>query len=298
MGSVVKSALPIATGAADVVEGSLLGGDAARAAEGAAETQAAAQQEALDYLKETEALPQAMREAALTQIGGMYGIGFDPATGEYTDIEPVGGFDQAQLIEQAEASPLYQSIMGGQAAGEEALARTASATGGLRGGGTASQLAGFGKDLQNEALLQSYGAEVSQYNQNLAGLQGLANLPSQATSIAGMTAGIGQTQAQGQIASANARQQAMNQLMGLGGQAGAAAISDERLKDDITKIGSTSNDHIDKYIWCWRPESGKQGYETGYLAQEVEKVYPDLVIEGSDGYKRIFKGKLEDRLNG
>lgn len=36
--------------------------------------------------------------------------------------------------------------------------------------------------------------------------------------------------------------------------------------------------------------------EDGFLAQEVEKVWPDLVIEGDDGYKRILKTEIENRL--
>ncbi len=49
--------------------------EAAKASERAAETQAEGQEQALEYLKETEALPQYYREQALTQLGGLYGLG-------------------------------------------------------------------------------------------------------------------------------------------------------------------------------------------------------------------------------
>jgi hypothetical protein len=51
------------------------GGDAADAAEKAAETQAQWQNRALDYLQETEEVPQALRQEALTTLGGLYGLG-------------------------------------------------------------------------------------------------------------------------------------------------------------------------------------------------------------------------------
>jgi len=264
---------------ADKLGAKLSGEEAADAALEAAAIQAGYQQQGLDYLKETEAIPQELRQAGLQQLGGIAGL---------AGFEQYGG--QQQLIDQAQLSPLYQSILGTGAAGEEALARTASATGGLRGGGTASQLANYNQNLQQEALLESY-------NQQLGGIQGLAGLQSAAPQISQQYGQIGQTQAQGQIAAVQAKQQAFGNIMNLGGQVGVAAISDVNLKDNIVKIGSTSNPGIQRYKWDWKPESGKTGSEEGFLAQEVEKVYPDLVITLDDGYKRIYKDKIEERLN-
>ncbi len=50
------------------------GDDAAVAAKDAAAISARGQEEALEYLKETEALPQHFRESALTRLAGLYGI--------------------------------------------------------------------------------------------------------------------------------------------------------------------------------------------------------------------------------
>lgn len=278
------------------IDDKLLGGDAADAAESAAATQAEYEQQALDYLKEVEALPQAFREGALTQLGAYYGIGIDPETGGFTQIEATRP-SQDQMITDAKASPLYSAIMSGREQGEETLARRAAATGGgLRGGATTSSLIDYNTNLSNNALMQSYGQQQQQQQQQLAGLSGLGNLQSYAPQIAQGTAGIGQTLAQGQIGAANAQQQAMGSLMGLGGQFGAAAISDRRLKTDIEQIGKTTHPSIFKYQWNWLPESGKEGAETGYIAQEVETVYPELVIEGEDGYKRILKEEIDKRL--
>ena len=265
----------------------ITGESAADATKEAAETAAAAEMERLEYLKETEALPQAFREGGLTQLGALSGFSFDPETGQATYTGDMSA--QQGLIDQSKLSPLYQSIMGGRAAGEEALARSNSAVGGLRGGSTAADLVSYNTDLQNNALLQAY-------NQQLGGIQGLAGLPSNANQIGQSMSNIGQIQAQGIQGSAQARQNAFNNLLNVGGQAGAAYLSDYRLKDNIAKTGTTGHPAIDTYSWVWKEESGKQGSDNGYIAQEVETVWPDLVIIGEDGYKRILKEELEQRL--
>src|SRR5574341_1288879 len=50
------------------------GGDAAEASRDAADTQARYQREALQYLQRSEALPMAYRDAALRQLGALYGL--------------------------------------------------------------------------------------------------------------------------------------------------------------------------------------------------------------------------------
>lgn len=252
---------------------------AARASEAAAATQAQYQDEALQYLKEAEELPQQFREGALTQLAGLAGL-------------EGGEGSQQQLIDQARMSPLYQAIMGQRQAGEEAILRNQAVTGGLRSGASIGQLTDYGQQLENQALLQSY-------NQQLGQLQGLAQLPSNVNQIAAQQSGIGQTLAQGQVAAAQARQQGgLGALIQPATQLGAAYImSDIRLKDNIKLIEPTSIDGISKYSWTWNEKSGKTGDDEGYLAQEVEQVFPELVVEGDDGYKRIHKEELEEILN-
>jgi hypothetical protein len=76
----------------------------ADAAKDAAATAAASQQEALDYLKEIEALPQALRQAALSKLGGVYGLsGIETGGG-------TGGGDLQAL--QAQKDKLTQSLKG------------------------------------------------------------------------------------------------------------------------------------------------------------------------------------------
>ena len=179
------------------VVGAYSSNQAAKAAEGAANTQAAWQTQALEYLKETEALPQEYREFALGELAGQVGYG------ERGDVA------QQEAIDRARQSPLYSAIMGGREAGEEAIIRQASATGGLRGGNLQEDLFTYSGQLQNQALLQSY-------QQQQQGLQGLAGLPSLAPAIAGQMGAIGTTQAQGQLGQAQAQQAGL----GMGVQTG------------------------------------------------------------------------------
>jgi len=257
------------------------GDDAADASREAAGTQAQYQREALDYLKEREALPQQLREGALEGLGGVYGL--EGGTG-----------NQQELIDRAISSPLYKSIMGGQEAGEDAILRNASMTGGFRSGNVQGNLYDYNTQLQNKALLDSY-------NQQLQGLAGLAGLPSNANQIAGATAGIGQTLAQGQVAGAQAQQagtqQGFGNLLGLGtlGTAAYAAgmFSDRRLKKNLEKIGEVHGHNW--YMWDWNIVANKMGLDgksEGVLADELVITNPDC-IGIKDGFMFVDYAKLK-----
>ena len=116
--------------------------DATQAPIDAANIQAQAQREALAYLKEREAVPQQFREGALKQLGGIYGL-------------EGGEGSQRETIQDAIRSPLYKSIMGGKRVGEEAIMRTAGATGGLRSGNVQGNMYDYNVQLQNKALLRT-----------------------------------------------------------------------------------------------------------------------------------------------
>lgn len=253
----------------------LTGETAASAATQGAATTAAAEQASLDSFKEANATSQAYRDAGLTKLGAL--SGFDE-TGAYT-----GDFSaQNALIEQTRSTPMFQSQL---AQGDEAIARSASAAGGLRTGGTVEDLASFESNLLNKA-----------YNQQVGNIQGLAQLPNTSLQTAQMTAAPGITTGQGQVAAGQAKTDAWGNI--ISGASSAYMMSDERMKDNINKISDTSHPEINMYEWDWRKESGKEGYETGFIAQEVEKIWPELVIDGEDGIKRINKDKIEERLNG
>jgi hypothetical protein len=169
------------------------GKSAARAATQASNVAAQGQQQALGFLQGREEIPQNALQglAAYFQVPGQ-------APG------------QAELISQAQGSPLYQAIMGQRGAGEEAILRNASATGGLRSGNTNAALSDYSMQLENRALLQAYneaqGRSDYERSLNLSGLGGLASM-SQAPNIAELMASIGNTKAMGITGAAQAREQ-------------------------------------------------------------------------------------------
>lgn len=284
------------------VAGAVIGGVAAHqsskkaadATKRAAGTSADAQMEALEYMREREAIPQEIREKTLLGLQDFYQVPDQPAS-------------QEELITQARQSPLYGAIMGTQEAGEEAILRNASATGGLRSGRSNARLSDYGMQLENQALLQSFqqAQQRDDYerNLNLQGLSGLAQLPSNANAIAQQMGNIGQTQAMGIQGAAQARQQGMQNILGntlgfanLGLQAygmrqnqndgtGAGAdggsgfwFSDVRLKDGIEFVGERGGFNF--YRWTWNEEAkalGLEGEAEGVLAHEVAETHPEAI---------------------
>lgn len=248
--------------------------DAARAASEGANLAAKGQEEALEYMKEREALPRQFSEAGLTRLAGLYGL-------------PGGEGSQADLIEQAKASPLYGAIMGTRKAGEEAILRGASATGGLRSGNVNRALYDENQRLEERALLESYG-------QQLGGLTGLAGLPSNANAIAQGIAAPSMTRAQGLISGANVKHQAAGQLTSntmdligqiFGGSGGAMAFCDARLKTNTKEIGHSNGHKL--YAWKWSDkaaELGLEGIGCGVMAHEVAEDHPQAVGVADNGY--------------
>ncbi len=169
------------------------GQTAAEATEAGARTQAEAMMRQLEYYKEINKLPQQYKGEALTRM---------------SDIA-AGGAGQTKAIEEAKASPLYAAIMGGQKAGEESILRHAGATGGLRSGNVQSNLAEFGANLSNQALLESY-------NQNLGLNRSLAGIPTNEQMIGQTMGNIGATRAAGITGAAQARQQGLQNLLNTG----------------------------------------------------------------------------------
>lgn len=156
------------------------------------------QREAFDYAKGVQQPVLDIRNQALPQLYGFY----DPSN-------PQG---QQQFIDQAKASPFYQSQI---AAGEEAVARNAAAGfgGGLRGGNINQALAQNSQNVLRNAV-----------NQQLQGLGGFAQTPINTSSVTNQLNQMGQTTAQGNIARGQAYQDAAGQSMGMLSALGSAAI--------------------------------------------------------------------------
>lgn len=148
------------------------------------QTSAQAQADAMRYLQQMDSLPSSLRDSALRGLGANY----------------LGG---GSITENAMASPLYKAAV---QQGENAVLRNASATGGLRSGSASENLA----QVNQNAL-------IAAYNDQIAGLQGLSSLPSNANTIAGYMSGAGNTIGQGQINYGN--------ILGQGQITGAQTLS-------------------------------------------------------------------------
>lgn len=261
MGSIVDDIVSVSTfGLVDTdFSGEEAGKRASDAAIAGANISAQAQREALNYLKETEALPQEFRESALQQLGGMFGV-------------PGGDVSSEQALAKIEASPVFKGLLGDQDQIAEDVLRYQAATGAGRTGATELALGEAFRKNRADALLGT-----------IQGIQGMARLPSSAPQIAQGMRDIGSTQAQGVTASAQARlaaeQAGMQNLLGLG-QLGVAAFCDPRLKSNARKIDEINGVQI--YEWDWNEaakEIGLTGKGVGPMADEVARIWPDRVRE-------------------
>jgi hypothetical protein len=85
-----------------------------------------------------------------------------------------------------------------------------------------------------------------------------------------------------------ASQSAMGGLFGLAGSLGSAAImSDMRVKQDISRVGTLDNGlPVYSYRYKWGGP-----IHIGLMAQDVEQVNPDAVVGGVGGYKAVDYGR-------
>jgi hypothetical protein len=86
----------------------------------------------------------------------------------------------------------------------------------------------------------------------------------------------------------NARQAGLNNILGAGAQLGSAAFmfSDRRLKSRIRRVG-THHTGVGIYSFTM------MGFEQrGVIAQEVQRVRPDLVKRHASGYLTVDYGGL------
>ena len=78
---------------------------------------------------------------------------------------------------------------------------------------------------------------------------------------------------------------------------GAFMSSDERLKEDITKIGKLESG-LNLYRWSWNDKAKAMGINAetnmtvGVIAQEALEVIPEAVMKFDDGYYRVDYSKV------
>ena len=157
---------------------------------------------------------------------------------------------------------------------------------------------------------QAYNQAQTNYNMPLNTLSALrtgaqvqnptfVNAPQQATTAGADVLGatqMGYNAQMGNFNSGVAQQANFNSgLMGLGG-AGIVAASDIRMKENIEPIG-IANNGLTVYRYEYKDEFkdhelAGRGVHYGYMAQEVEQVFPYAVKTLDDGYKVVDYGLL------
>lgn len=248
---------PAGAAIGSAVGGLISGGEAQSAAQQAANQATDAENRALNYLMATERLPQELREGALKNLGGLYGL---------------GGMNPDEALGKITGSAAYKNVLGSRAAGEEAILRNAAATGGLRSGNVQDALAGYNIELQQEA-----------FNQGLAGLTGLAGLNTNTAGIASQMSNVGKTAAQGTLGVGQTQQDTLGGLIGAGANiyglgAKQGWWSDARLKENVKPAGTKNG--LPWYTWEWSKEAeelGLFGNDEGVMAHEIAELKPEAV---------------------
>lgn len=149
--------------------------------------------------------------------------------------------------------------------------------------------AGFQNQRRQQQIaeeMQRRGFSLNEINAILTGQQvGMPSMPgfSTAQRSEGVQAlNAAQLTGQANLDAYNAQnQQTQGMLSGIAG--GAMMFSDRRLKTDIEPLGFDDNGlRRYRFSYVWEPEKKY----VGYMADEVEKLYPDCVIE-MHGYKMV-----------
>jgi hypothetical protein len=232
---------------------------------------------------------------------------------------PTTGFNPSQSYQDAYMQRLQPQIQQGREAlstqlansgipvGSEAYRRAMMAQGQKENDLLAAATTqGFGvgqqarqSALQEQAYLRNEPLNTLNAVRSGAQVQGpsFVNSAQQATTAGPDLLGAQQMGYNAQLAASNAQNAANNAMTsGLFSLGGAALMSDIRTKENIEVIGVAENG-LTVYKYEYRPEfkdhelAGK-GVHYGYMAQEVEQVYPYAVKTLNDGYKVVDYGLL------
>lgn len=241
---------------------------------------------------------------------GFSGVGSEPEIVGYQQSSPQMGLD-AFLN-----STGYQFELG---EGQKAVDRSAAARGGALSGRAIKEAQRYSQGLAS--------TRVGDYLNRLAAMAGLGQTATStaggygmqtAGNVGGLLQSSGAARGSGYINAGNAWGDALGSLgqiygdyqqsqqyaqpsSGGGGSASdytgsaysdwasSTGYSDERLKTDIEPIGQDGQ--FVRFAWTWNKLgeiiTGKKGRDQGYIAQQVEQIAPEFVIEAPDGFKQV-----------
>lgn len=272
----------------------LTGSTQAKAAAEGAAAQSAASREALSLLR-SDLDP--FRQLGVDQIGGAAALASDrgaqnellQSSPEFQQLQSLSTDPNAQLS-FLQDNPLFSSL---RDQSRKDIFANQAAQGKLSGSGTEellqSRFLQIGNDLINQQIGRTQGALGARedvINQQLNRQLPLLNIGQASAAQVGagsseLLTGIGNAQAAGGIAGANAQAAGAQNVAGLG-IAALSAFSDIRLKEGVRVIGE-HNGH-DVISWTWNSKAndlGLTGGGTGHRAQDIQKTHPHLIHENS-----------------
>jgi hypothetical protein len=250
----------------DIV-GGLTGSTAAKAATQAAGVQSAASDKAIDFQR--EALD---KQLALTKPYT------DLGASNTTKLQDLINDPQKQL-DYVQNNPFFNALA---TKAQTGILNNAATKGKLGSGGTQEALQNSLLLLGNDLLQQQIGNTQNLVTIGSNAATGQAStIGNNADNVGNLTLASGQAQANGLIGAANAKTSAFQNLLNTGAQAAIAAC-DERLKENIIKVGATDKG-FPLYLFNYIGDDKKQ---INVMAQDVEKTMPAAVIE-YDGYKYV-----------
>jgi len=281
----------------------------------ATQSLAPAQQQLLDYQNQASLGLGQLTGKGLGYVNNMLDTPFDTSKLPTTGFNPSQSYQDAYMqrlqpqIQQGREQLSTQLANSGIPVGSEAYRRAMMAQGQKENDLLAAATTqGFGvgqqarqSALQEQAYLRNEPLNTLNAVRSGAQVQGpsFVNSAQQATTAGPDMLGAAQMGYNAQLAASNAQNAANNQmtsgLFSLGG-AGIMAMSDIRTKENIEVIGVAENG-LTVYKYEYKPEFkdhelAGSGVHYGYMAQEVEQVYPYAVKTLDDGYKVVDYGLL------
>ena len=279
----------------------------------ATQSLAPAQQQLLDYQNQASLGLGQLTGKGLGYVNNMLDTPFDTSKLPTTGFNPSQSYQDAYMqrlqpqIQQGREQLSTQLANSGIPVGSEAYRRAMMAQGQKENDLLAAATTqGFGvgqqarqSALQEQAYLRNEPLNTLNAVRSGAQVQGpsFVNSAQQATTAGPDMLGAAQMGYNAQLAASNAQNAANNQMTsGLFSLGGAALMSDIRTKENIEPIG-IANNGLTVYKYEYKPEFKNHelaghGVHYGYMAQEVEQVYPYAVKTLDDGYKVVDYGLL------
>jgi len=143
--------------------------------------------------------------------------------------------------------------------------------------------------------MQKRGLTINEMNAILTGQQvNMPNMPgfnAAQASAATDYSGAAKDQYGAEMDAFNAQQQQIQGLMS-GATSGAMMFSDRRLKMDIEPIVPHESNGLMIYAFKYKWDDPRAGARLGYMADEVEKLYPEAVFVSPEGFKVVDYARI------